>query len=62
MLQQRKRKLKLTISLTSKWPARVQGPLDDDNFHDENKTFVSEGNVEPTVSYGSGYGMHENYL
>ena len=60
-LQQKMRKLKLTILPTPKWPAPVQVPLDDDNLPDEIKMLVSEGNVESIVYYGSGYGMQANY-
>ena len=55
------RKLKLTPLPTPKWPAPVQVPLDDENLPDEIKMLVSEGNVEPIVYYGSGYGTQANY-
>ena len=60
-LQQKMRKLNLTPSPTPTWPAAVQVPLDDENFPDEIKMLVSEGNVESIVYLGSGYGMQANY-
>ena len=51
LLQQKMRKLKLTLLPTPKWPAPVQVHLDDDNLPDEIKILVSEGNVESLVYY-----------
>ena len=61
LLQQKVRKLKLTLLPTPNGPSPVQVALDDENLPDENKIFVSEGNVESVVYYGSGYCMQANF-
>ena len=60
-LQEKMKRLKLTLIPFHKSPAPLQVTLDDESLPDEIKQVISKRNVESIVYYAKDYGMQSNY-
>ena len=60
-LQEKMKRLKLTLLPIHKSPTLVKGTLDDESLTDKIKQVVSRGNVESVVYDPKDYGIQSNY-